>query len=98
MLAGHNMGMLHTGRGSDVYGGHACVMGSWEGLRHYSAPVAWSAGFATTVPGGDLSSAGQMPAGKRQGFTSCFEVQQFLPCHACDMCSSWVCIPSALLA
>jgi hypothetical protein len=60
------MGMLHTGRGSDTYGDHSCIMGSGAGLRHYCAPVAWSAGFATTVPGGDLSTAAQMPAGKRE--------------------------------
>jgi hypothetical protein len=60
------MGLYHSGRGADVYGDHSCVMGSWVGLRHYNAPNAWAAGFATTVAGGDLSSTSQMPAGKGQ--------------------------------
>jgi hypothetical protein len=62
--AGHNIGMLHSGLETDNYGDHSCVMGSWTGLRYYNAPVQWSAGFAGTIAGGDLTSTTQMPLRK----------------------------------
>jgi hypothetical protein len=36
--------MLHSAQDRDNYGDHSCVMGSFMGLRHYNAPVSWSAG------------------------------------------------------
>jgi hypothetical protein len=70
------MGMLHTGQGKDTYGGHSCIMGGFAGLRHYSAPVNWSAGQSNGVQAGpgiahDTLSSGTMIIKNRRDCKTC---------------------------
>eukprot|EP00798_Chlamydomonas_sp_ICE-L_P021703 gene21703-28727_t len=62
---GHNLGLLHSSRGSDLYGDASCIMGSAVGIRCFNAPQSWALGWASPVA--DLTT-GNLAVGQWRSF------------------------------
>ncbi|GLC43181.1 hypothetical protein PLESTM_001439700 [Pleodorina starrii] len=68
----HNLGLMHASRGRDEYGDETDPMGTSpldnQAVQCHNAPNNWRLGWATPVPGGDLTAVSFTPSTNRRTF------------------------------